>query len=261
MSWSAVISIFRLVKRDMKMMLNRTNLGLQFVSPLMYIFVVGFIYSSIIEEVEINGGKEISYAAFLASGIIIMQIMFSSMSAGVMFWADKRYGMFEQILTCPFERSEYILSKILSALFQGIISGLVVLIISTPILLGESLEISILGTLCIIFSLIFGAFFFAALTLTIAVLVKSNETFNMFIGVMLMPFIAFSTIFYPVNQAPSLLKTIVYLNPLTYAADILRTGLFGPGTEKLLQKMLLLFSESLIMFYIAVIGYKKHEEI
>ncbi len=178
MSWFVVISVFRLVNRDMKMMLNRSNLGLQLISPLMYIFVVGFIYSSIIEEVEINGGKEISYTAFLASGIIVMQIMFSSMSAGVMFWADKRYGMFEQILTCPFERSEYILSKILSAMFQGVISGLVVLIISSPILVGAGLEISVLGTLYVIFGFVFGAFFFGALTLTISVLVKSNETFN-----------------------------------------------------------------------------------
>ncbi len=261
MSWFGVFSVFRLVKRDMKMMLNRSNVGLQLVSPLMYIFVVGFIYSSIIEEVEINGGKEISYTAFLASGIIVMQIMFSSMSAGVMFWADRRYGMFEQILTCPFERSEYILSKILSAMFQGIISGLVVLIISFPILEGEGLEISILGTLYIVFGFVFGAFFFGALTLTISVLVKSNETFNMLIGVMFMPFIAFSTIFYPVSQAPSLLKTISYVNPLTYATDILRTGLFGLETEKLLYKMFLLFAESLLMFYIAVIGYKKHVEI
>ena len=61
--------IIRLVNRNLTISLNPGFLIWQIIFPLIYIFVAGFAYGPLINQVPF-GGKDLDYPAFLASGMI-----------------------------------------------------------------------------------------------------------------------------------------------------------------------------------------------
>ncbi len=61
--------IIRLVNRNLTIALNPGFLIWQIIFPLIYIFVAGFAYTSLIDAVQF-GNRELSYPSFLATGMI-----------------------------------------------------------------------------------------------------------------------------------------------------------------------------------------------
>jgi len=110
--------VIRLINRNLTVSLNPEFLIWQLVFPLIYIFVAGFAYTSIIDQV-ILGDKELDYPAFLASGMIGFNIMNSTLISGMIIWNDRRHGMFEQIMSGPFTRFNYILANIMTIALIG----------------------------------------------------------------------------------------------------------------------------------------------
>jgi len=248
----------RLLYRDLKAGIWSTKsiMAMQLVSPVLYIFVAGFAYSSFIPSTTISG-RTVSYVLFLAPGIIVMQIMFAASIAGAMLWIDKRLAMFPQILMGPFSRWQYILSKVVSIMLQGMLNAFLVFLIASPLLAG--LSVSPLGVVCIVGSLVLGSLFFGSLTLAISVFVKSNESFNAILNIMLSPIMFLSSVFYNLQNAqiPAAIRDISLANPLTYAADMLRAGLLNDYTPYLFLEIAVLAIESFSVFVIATIAFRR----
>ena len=249
-------SFVRLLYRDLKAGIwsTKSMIAMQLVSPLLYIFVAGFAYSSIIQSTTI-GGRTVSYVLFLAPGIIVMQIMFAASIAGAMLWIDKRLAMFAQILMGPFSRWQYILSKVVSIMLQGMLNASLVFLIASPLLAG--LSVSALGLVYIVGSLVLGSLFFGSLTLAISVFIKSNESFNAILNIMLSPLMFLSSVFYSLQNVPWAIRLISLANPLTYAADMLRAGLLKAYTPYLFLEVAVLAIESFSVFVIATIAFRR----
>lgn len=249
-------SFLRLLYRDLKagIWTTKSMLVAQLVTPLFYIFVAGFAYGAVIPSMSV-AGREVSYVLFLAPGVIVMQIMFAASFAGAMLWIDKRLAMFTQILIGPFSRWQYILSKTVSIMLQGLLNAFLVFLIASPLLVG--LKVTILGATYIAASLILGSLFFGSLTLAISVFIKSNETFNAFLNVLFTPLMFLSSVYYPLGNAPLIIQAVSLANPLTYATDMLRAGLLEVYVPTLPIEITTLLLESLIMFAIATIAFRK----
>jgi ABC-2 type transport system permease protein len=192
--------------------------------PIVYIFILGLTLNRVIGNVTVDG-TTISYVQFLAVGVAFSQLMLGASYAGAMIFFDKRMGMFEQILAGPFKRYEYFTSKILSVILQGLLGSFLVLIIASPLLIGLSLQP--VGILYVLYSLVFASLFFGSLSLLISAYVKTDQALNVVFNSILPPLTFVSSIFYPLEIMPDVIKAIALANPLTYAADIARFGLFG----------------------------------
>ena len=88
--------IIRLVNRNLTISLNPGFLIWQVIFPLIYIFVAGFAYAPLINEVPF-GGKDLDYPAFLASGMIGFNIMNSTLISGILIWIGIRFGKINSI--------------------------------------------------------------------------------------------------------------------------------------------------------------------
>ena len=227
----------------------------QLVTPLFYIFVAGFVYSSIIDPQMIASNGGVSYILFLAPGVVVMQIMFAASMAGAMLWLDKRLAMFSQIVVGPFSRWQYILSKLVSIMLQGMLNAFLVFLIASPLLVG--LRVSIAGVLYIVGSLVLGSLFFGSLTLAISVYIKSNEAFNATLQVMFTPLMFLSSVYYPLEKAPLVIQAVSLANPLTYAADMLRAGLLQVYVPLLPIEIAALIAESLVAFAAAAVAFRR----
>jgi ABC-2 type transport system permease protein len=240
--------------RDMKAGLwsAKSMMVMQLVSPIFYIFVAGFAYGGVIPTMNING-KPVNYVLFLAPGIIVLQIMLAASIAGAMLWIDKRFAMFAQILVCPFSRWQYILSKVVSIMAQGLVNAFLVFLIASPVLIG--LSITPIGILYIAGALILGALLFGSLTLAICAFIKSNEAFNVILNVMLTPLMFLSSVYYPLENSPRVIQVVSMANPLTYTADMLRAGLLGAYNALLPVEVTVLMLESMFIFIAATVAF------
>jgi len=171
-----------------------------------------------------------------------------------MLWLDKRLAMFAQILVGPFSRWQYILSKIVSIMLQGLLSAFLVFLIASPLLVG--LRVSFLGVGYVVASLVLGSLFFGSLTLLISVFIRSNEAFNALLNTLFTPFMFLSSIYYPLENAPLAIQAVSMANPLTYAADMLRAGLLEVYVPLLPVEVALLVIESFAVFTAATIAFK-----
>ena len=241
--------IIRLVNRNLTISLNPGFLIWQIIFPLIYIFVAGFAYAPLIQDVPF-GFKDLDYPAFLASGMIGFNIMNSTLVSGIIIWNDRRHGMFEQIMSGPFTRSHYILSNIFTIGIVGLISASLIALVGYPVFF-ESVEFSLITIPIIIFGAITGSVLFGSLASIISTRLRSSEGFNVIINTVFLFFAFVSTAFYPADGAPEPLRSAFYLNPLTYLVDIIRAGIFGNITDFVILEMIILGSLAIVLFSIA----------
>ena len=241
--------IIRLVNRNLTISLNPGFLIWQIIFPLIYIFVAGFAYAPLIQDVPF-GFKDLDYPAFLASGMIGFNIMNSTLVSGIIIWNDRRHGMFEQIMSGPFTRSHYILSNIFTIGIVGLISATLIALVGYPVFF-ELVEFSLITIPIIIFGAITGSVLFGSLASIISTRLRSSEGFNVIINTVFLFFAFVSTAFYPADGAPEPLRSAFYLNPLTYLVDIIRAGIFGNITDFVILEMVVLGSLAIVLFSIA----------
>ena len=102
--------ILRLVNRNLTIALNPGFLIWQVIFPLIYIFVAGYAYTSLIDVVPFEN-RELNYPAYLSTGMIGFNIMNSTLISGIIIWNDRRHGMFEQIMDGKPRRVEGVVSE------------------------------------------------------------------------------------------------------------------------------------------------------
>jgi ABC-2 type transport system permease protein len=224
------------------------------VSPLVYIFVLGFAFTGAIPNLTISG-LSVSYVLFLASGIIVSQFLTGGVYAGASIWFDKRFGMFEQILVWPFTRTQYITSKILSVAVQGLLMAFLVLLFASPLL--SITTVTPVGILYMMAAWMLGSLLFGSLSMIISTAVRTDESLNVVFNIITPPLLFLSSIFYPLGAAPTPIRTLALANPLTYAADTFRAGLLGIQSSYLPIEILLLVVESAGAFLLAVKSFQR----
>ena len=241
--------IIRLVNRNLTISLNPGFLLWQVIFPLIYIFVAGFAYTSLIDQVTFEA-KDITYPAFLATGMIGFNIMNSTLVSGIIIWNDRRYGMFEQIMSGPFTRANYILSNIFTIGIIGLVSAFLIALVGFPVFF-TSIEFSFITIPLIIFAAITGSVLFGSIASIISTRLKSSEGFNVTINTVFLFFAFVSTAFYPATGAPEPLATAFYLNPLTYLVDIIRAGIFDSFSDFVIMEMIILIALAGVLFVVA----------
>jgi ABC-2 type transport system permease protein len=194
---------------------------------------------------------ELNYPTFLATGMIGFNIMNSTLISGIIIWNDRRHGMFEQILSGPFTRTNYILSNVITIGIVGLVSATLIALVALPVFF-DSLEFNLLTIPIIVFASIVGSLLFGSIASIISTRIKSSEGFNVIINTVFLFFAFVSTAFYPASGAPEPLATAFYLNPLTYLVDVIRAGIFGTFSEFVIIEMIILIILSSVLFVAAI---------
>jgi ABC-2 type transport system permease protein len=88
--------------------------------------------------------------------------MNSTLVSGIIIWNDRRHGMFEQIMSGPFTRSNYILSNITTIAIVGLVSAALIAAVGYPVFF-QSVEFSLVTIPLIVFSSIVGAILFGSI--------------------------------------------------------------------------------------------------
>ena len=192
---------------------------------------------------------EVSYAMFLAPGIIAMTVLFASTFSGMSIIVDKEFGILKELLVAPISRVSLVMGKLVGGMATSLIRAVLITILLCVVLEIRVGIINYCGMLAIICLIAIG---FGALAIAIATKMESMEGFGLIVELVVMPIFFLSGAFFPVEGLPGWFSTVVVLNPLTYGVDGLRILMIGTGSFGLLHDFgVLIFFDVVVVLFAA----------
>ncbi len=199
-----------------------------FFEPIFYLVALGQGLGSLVGPVAGPGGAPISYAAFIAPGLLAASAMNGAVfdsTYNVFF--KLRYGrLYDAMLATPLGPVDIALGEIGWALIRGGLYALGFLVV----LAVDGLLVSPWAVLALPAALLV-AFAFAAVGMAATSYMRSWQDFDL-VTLVILPMFLFSTTFYPLSVYPRGLQLVVECLPLYHAVELMRgltTGVVGAG--------------------------------
>ncbi len=189
-------------------------------TPLFFLVILGTAFNS---SFQMRGGGDTNIG-FLTPGIIGMSILFSSLMGGVSILWDREFGFLKEILIAPVPRFFVALGKALGGVTTAMIQGTMIMLIA--LFLGVEYQ-SYSGMVASVGIMLLIGLGFIGLGIALASQIESHEGFQMIMTFITMPVLLLSGAFYKIEDLPMWLKTLTYLDPLTYGIAALRYTLMG----------------------------------
>jgi len=155
---------------------------------------------------------------YLISGIVIMMVFQSALNNSMSILEDISSGFMKEILVAPVARWQIAVGQVLSSAVLAVLQG--VLVLAVGLLMG--LRLDALHLLLMVGLMLLVGTTFSALGLYLASLAKESTTFQVLISVVTMPLTFLSGAYIPTTVLPSVVRPVVFLNPLTYATSMFR---------------------------------------
>jgi ABC-2 type transport system permease protein len=187
--------------------------------PLLFLLAFGFGFGSVYQKA--GGGN---YIQFLAPGIILMSVLFTSIFTGIEIIWDRQFGFLKETMVAPVPRLSIMIGRTLGGATVGTLQGCIVFVLT--LLLGfrptniAFLPIALLLTFTI-------ALMFTSLGTAIASKLEDMQGFQLIMNFLVMPIFFLSGALYPLQGLPKFMDYVTRLDPLTYGVDGVRGLLIG----------------------------------
>ncbi|RLG56433.1 MAG: hypothetical protein DRN88_04335 [Candidatus Hydrothermarchaeota archaeon] len=166
-------------------------------------------------------GRGIDYIDFLAPGVIMMTIVFSSLfTGGLGLIVDRDFGTLKMLLLAPIDKSSIIMGKTVAGVTQSLISGIASLIIA--IIIGVKIKTGIIGIVLMLLLMIIAAFGFIGMSIAIGTKIYKIEQLMLAMIMLVIPMWFLCGGIYPIESMPWWMQPIAKANPLTYATHAAR---------------------------------------
>ena len=223
------------------------------IQPLIWLLLFGQLFKNV---VNVPGFPTGSYLAYLAPGIIVMTTLMGATFSGMGTLIDIDLGYLDKMLVTPVSRNAIILGRMGGDVVRIVIQAIIIVLI--VLLMGEGFVTGFAGfvtAMAIVALMVIG---FAGLSNIIALRVREHQQFIMVINFFTLPFVFMSSAMMPTQLLPDWLQTVAKYNPVTYAADGIRT-LMNTGFEGvvLAKSFLILGGLALVMMGIATILFRR----
>lgn len=165
-----------------------------------------------------------NYIDYITPGILVMTMLFASLTGGSLLIFDKILGFLNKFLALPTPRESILFGKILFITFRGIIQSTVILVMA--LLLGVKIH-SLAGISLIYLVLLIFGILFSSIATTIALIVDDHDGYAAVNSMVSMPLFFTSSALMPYEMMPSWLRILASLNPVSYAIDTTRALFAG----------------------------------
>jgi ABC-2 type transport system permease protein len=204
--------------REMLILRRRLSrlVGSWSVSPLLYLVAFGYAMG---KNVTIQGH---AYMEFLLPGLAAMASMTQAFAIGSEINIARFYWhIFEEFQAAPISNMAYVLGEVLAGMTRALLAGAVILI------MGALFGVVLACNAYLLMAFLLNSLIFASLAVGLAMLVRSHADQAMMTSFIITPMAFLGGTFFPVAHLPGWAQKILYLLPLTHAADAIRTASFG----------------------------------
>ena len=187
------------------------------IQPFMWLILFGALFSKAPSGLF---GEDLSYAKFLAPGVIVFTAFSGALNAGLPVMFDREFGFLNRLLVAP-------LSSRYSIVAASTIYIIALSFIQTAVIIGASAFLGaglpgiagLSAIALIVFLIVLGV---TALSLGLAFALPGHIELISVIFVTNLPLLFASTALAPLDFMAGWLQVIACLNPLTYAIDPIR---------------------------------------
>lgn len=191
------------------------------------------------------------YMSFLTAGVVVMTVLNNGLSGGVDLLFDKENGFLERLMSTPIHRTSVIVSRYL---FVMVITSLQILVILTvAFFFGVTTETGLFGVaLILLVGMMFGIGL-TAISMAMAFSVKSHGDFFSVLGFLSLPMIFLSSALVPLSAMPGWMRSVAYLNPMTWVIEAVRPLIIS-GWESAIPQVATAFIILMIFDAICLFG-------
>ena len=202
---------------------NRTRIVTALMQPVLFLFVLGSGLSGLLPK----GLGTIDFKTFMFPGVLAMIVLFVSIYSAVSIVWDREFGFMREMMVAPVPRSAIVIGKCLGGATVATIQGTILLAMAglvhvpyNPVLL-----LTALGELALT------AFTLTAFGTLLAARMEQVESFQVIMQMFVLPLFFLSGSVFPLTGLPTWLEVLTKLDPLSYAVDAIRRGIFShiPG--------------------------------
>ncbi len=241
--WREVVRFYR----------QRARVAGVILSPLLFWIVIGSGFGTSFRSGEAAGQQH--YLDYFFPGALVMIILFTSIFTMMSVIEDRNEGFLLSVLVAPVPRSAIVLGKVLGGTTLAALQGLIFLVFAP--LVGIHLTLGSFGL--IVLTVLLVSFALTALGFAIAWPMDSTQSFHAVINLFLIPLWLLSGALFPLSGASWWMQFLMYVNPLTYGVEALRTLMYPQATHPftLAASILTLLLFTLFMFGIAFVMANK----
>ena len=218
-------------------------------SPLVFWLVIGSGFGTSFRS---GGGQgQQHYLDYFYPGTLIMIVLFTSIFTMMSVIEDRKEGFLLSVLVAPVPRSAIVLGKVLGGTTLSTIQGLIFLIFAP--FTGVRFQATQILLVAVVVFLV--SFALTALGFAIAWPMDSSQAFHGIVNLFLIPLWLMSGALFPIANASTWIRVLMYMNPLTYGVEALRALLYPgtPATFPLPSAIATLLLFSLVMFGLALL--------
>lgn len=213
----------------------RRSYYISLIESAFYLVLFGAGLSGVVGRQSV-GGRSLSYLEFLFVGLIAMQsfrvfpyMIFNSSN-------DVKWGMYRQYVLAGVTPLEYVLARGLNA-WLFMLAQWFLLYVVAALAIGSSV---LLPGISMAILAIPGVLFWSCLGVVIGTSIHNYGTRDLVGTAVVLPIMFSSSALYSLDNAPTFLRALSRLNPLTYQADSLRLAYVGNWSGAALNAGILL---------------------
>jgi len=187
------------------------------IQPFMWLVLFGALFSKAPTGLF---GNDLSYAKFLAPGVIVFTAFSGALNAGLPIMFDREFGFLNRLLVAPLSsRYSIVAASTIYIIALSFIQTTVIIFASAIFGAGLPGIFGLLAIALIVFLIVLGV---TALSLGLAFALPGHIELLAVIFVANLPLLFASTALAPLNFMAGWLQIVASLNPLTYAIEPIR---------------------------------------
>jgi len=216
-AWARALTFVELELRRLRH--DPTEVFMRAVQPILWIGVFGTVMS----RVRAIPTGSVDYLTFITPGVLMQSTSFIAMAYGIMLVWERESGILKRVLTLPVSKFTITLGRSLAGAARALTQLFIILLIALP--LGAKLDVSPPHLLLAVLVVFTGSMGLTALSILMAVFMKTRERFMGILQAITMPLFFASNAIYPIELMPAPLQAFSRVNPLTYIIQALRDAL------------------------------------
>ena len=179
---------------------------------------------------RMNGLGDVSYAAFIVPGLIMLSVLTESIgNASFAIHMPKWSGTLFELLSAPVSTPEIVLGYVGAATTKSVMIGLIILATSTLFV-----PLQVLHPLWMLLMLVVTSFAFSLFGFMLGVWATSWEKLTIVPSLVITPLAFLGGSFYSLDVLPPLWRTVTLFNPVVYLVSTFRWCFHGTADVNLL---------------------------
>lgn len=229
-AWARASSMLDLLNvmlwREFKVnILSLQRLVQNYLTPLMIVLMFAFVFASNVRGIKL-AGTEFGYLEFFLPGLFVMQSFQVFMLTFSIVRVDVGTRLVPLIVTAGAPVGVYVTGKLVASILLVLVQCV---LITSVGYLGADLHfgLSALPLTAAVVTIICSAALWFCVGFLCGIYIQGEGTRDVIFGIVGLPLIFCSSIYYNIEFAPAWVQVIAAVNPLNYACRIVRGSLLG----------------------------------